>query len=421
MRAAYTLLFYLATPLLFLRLLGLGLRSPGYWQGWAERLGFVRYALSSRPRLWIHAVSVGEVKAAVPLVHALQYRYPNLEIVLTTTTPTGAECVRGQFSDQVLHCYLPYDLPGAVRRFLRRVGPCAAIIMEAELWPNLLHGCKRLAIPVILVNARLSPRSMRGYACLPGITRGMLSNIAVIAAQTRADADRFIALGAEPARVQVTGNLKFDARLPKGIDAQAHSLRRSLGGERPILIAASTHEGEEAILLAAFEQLLQRQPTALLLIAPRHPERFDRVFELCERRGMRVIRRSERRDRAPETQIFLIDSMGELPLFYAVSDVAFVGGSLVGAGGHNPLEPASLGVPVLTGPHVFNFQAIFDLLRKAQAAVMVSTAEQIAAEAAGFIIDKDRRRAAGARGLQIVGDHRGAVDQIMRLLRGYLP
>jgi 3-deoxy-D-manno-octulosonic-acid transferase len=249
----------------------------------------------------------------------------------------------------------------------------------------------------------------------------MLSNIAVIAAQTRADADRFIALGAEPARVQVTGNLKFDARLPKGIDAQAHSLRRSLGGERPILIAASTHEGEEAILLAAFEQLLQRQPTALLLIAPRHPERFDRVFELCERRGMRVIRRSERRDRAPETQIFLIDSMGELPLFYAVSDVAFVGGSLVGAGGHNPLEPASLGVPVLTGPHVFNFQAIFDLLRKAQAAVMVSTAEQIAAEAAGFIIDKDRRRAAGARGLQIVGDHRGAVDQIMRLLRGYLP
>ncbi len=420
MRLAYTLLLYLATPFLFLRLVGLGFRNPGYWRGWTERLGFVRRALSSRPRLWIHAVSVGEAKAATPLVHALRHPYPDLEILLTTTTPTGAECVRRHLSDQVLHCYLPYDLPGAVRRFLKRVKPCAAIVLETELWPNLLHGCKRLDIPVILANGRLSPRSMRGYERLPSITRDMLASIAVIAAQSREDADRFVALGADPARVRVTGNLKFDVRLPEGIREQARSLRRSLGGERPILIAASTHEGEEAILLDVLERLLQEQPAMLLLLAPRHPERFDRVYELCQKRGVKIVRRSERCDCLLETQVFLVDSMGELPLFYAVADVAFVGGSLVGAGGHNPLEPASLGVPVLTGPHVFNFQAIFALLSEARASVTVGTAEQLAAEAAGFLADKARRDKAGERGLQVVENHRGAVDRIMELLRRYL-
>lgn len=419
MRRAYTLLFYLITPLLFLRLIGLGFRNPGYWKGWAERLGFVR-STSLRPHLWIHAVSVGEAKAATPLIHAVRSQYPDLEIVLTTTTPTGAECVRRQLADQVLHCYLPYDLPAAVGRFLKRVRPCAAIIMETELWPNLLHGCKRLDIPVILANARLSPRSMQGYARLPGITRDMLASLNVIAAQSREDADRFVALGADPAKVRVTGNLKFDVRLPEGIRERAESLRRLLGEERPILIAASTHEGEEVILLDAFVRLLQQQPTALLLLAPRHPERFERVFDLCQRKEMRVVRRSERRDCVPETQVFLVDSMGELPLFYAAADVAFVGGSLMGAGGHNPLEPASLGVPVLTGPHVFNFQAIFALLSEAQAAVTVSTAEEVAAEAARFLADRERHRAAGERGLQVVEDHRGAVYRIMGLLREYL-
>jgi 3-deoxy-D-manno-octulosonic-acid transferase len=420
LRSAYTLLLYLATPFLFLRLGWLGFRNRGYRQGWTERLGFVRLPLSSRPRLWIHAVSVGEVQAATPLVHALRRQYPDLEILLTTTTPTGAERVRRQLAGQAFHCYLPYDLPGAIGRFLRRVQPLVVIIMETEFWPNLLHLCKRFNIPVILANGRLSRRSMQGYQRLPGLTRTMLADIAAIAAQTRDDADRFIRLGADPARVSVTGNLKFDVSLPADIYGRAKLLRRALGEQRPIWIAASTHEGEEAIVLDALDKLLVLEPALLLLLAPRHPERFDHVFELCQKRGLKIVRRSEKRDCIPKTQVFLIDTLGELLFFYAVSDVAFVGGSLVGTGGHNPLEPASLGVPILAGPHVFNFQAIFELLREAQAAMMVATAEDLASRVAQFLADAERRQAAGMRGLQVLEANRGAVNRIMKLVQKYL-
>lgn len=423
MRSLYSATLYLLLPAVFLRLAWRGLRNRGYWQRWGERFGFFA-APELRDPLWLHAVSVGETQAAVPLIRELLARHPDRSLVITTTTPTGSQRVQalfdGQFIGQpggrVFHVYLPYDLPGAVRRFLRRTRPRLALIMETELWPNLFRQCAAGDIPLVVANARLSPRSARGYARLRGLVRGTLDDISLIAAQSEGDAARFRELGAAPARVAVMGNLKFDQRLPADLPERADVLRRQLGQSRPVWIAASTHEGEEEAALVAFDAVRRRHPDALLMLVPRHPERFDRAAALARRRGLDVVRRSEGRSCDAQTAVFVGDTLGELPLFYACADVAFVGGSLAPLGGHNMLEPAALGVPVLFGPSRFNFEDIARALLAAGAARQVADAADLGEAVAELLGDPARRAEMGEAGRQLVEANRGAVGRLLDLL-----
>ncbi|KAB2935571.1 MAG: 3-deoxy-D-manno-octulosonic acid transferase [Candidatus Contendobacter sp.] len=411
LRLLYGGLLYLLLPLALLRLYWRGRRDAGHRRRWTERLGFVPL-LPSTGCLWLHAVSVGEARAALPLIRALLNRYPGLPLLVTTTTLTGSRQVREALGERVHHVYAPYDLPGAVRRFLRRTRPRLAVIMETELWPNLLRQCAIASVPVLIANARLSERSARGYARMGWLTAAMMRDIALIAAQAEADADRFRALGAS--RVQVAGNLKYDLTLPDDLPERGRHLRRDLlGDDRPVWIAASTHAGEDEHILDAFARLRARWPELLLLLVPRHPERFDDVAALCRQRGFGVVRRGERRPCAPNVAVFLGDSMGELLLFYAAADLAFVGGSLVSTGGHNVLEPALLGLPVLFGPHMFNFTEAGERLLEAKAAWQVTDAAELAAMVDRLLADPELRQGAGRRGRAAVERHRGALTALL--------
>jgi 3-deoxy-D-manno-octulosonic-acid transferase len=414
LRRIYTLALYLLTPLLLGRLALLGMRNRGYWERWRERLGFVPALPAAGTNLWIHAVSVGEAQAASALVHALRARIPPITIMVTTTTPTGAAMVRRLFRDEVRHCYLPFDLPTALARFIERARPAVLVIMETELWPNLLHCCRRARIPVLIANARLSERSYSRYRRWPASVRGMLAAVTAVAAQSRADAERFMALGAAESRVHVTGNIKFDVTAPGDLQDRALRLKQELAPGRRVWIAASTPEGEEAAVLSAFAVLRQRDPGLLLVLTPRHPERFGKVFDLCRQRGFTTARRTVPSSERPD--VFLADTMGELPLFYALSEVAFVGGSLVAVGGHNPLEPAALGIPVVTGPHIFNFAAVYGLLTASQAAWVVNDADELLSRLLILLADSDLRATAGRRAQAVVAENRGAVDRVMEIL-----
>jgi 3-deoxy-D-manno-octulosonic-acid transferase len=367
---------------------------------------------------------VGETLAAVPLIQRLRLQYPGFALVVTTTTPTGSKQVQVALGDTVLHAYIPYDLPGSVRRFLSRVRPRLVVILETELWPNLFSACHYQQIPLVIVNARLSPGSTRGYSRVAALAARTLRQVSLIAAQTPADAERFLALGARAEQVVVSGNIKFDMDLPAGLDEQVQVLQRDWNGgsdqRRPVWIAASTHEGEDEQILAVLAQLLPLLPQLLLVLVPRHPERFERVVALCREQGFVTRRRSEGLPCSAETAVFVGDSMGELRLFYAAADVAFVGGSLVATGGHNVLEPALLGRPVIFGPHMFNFTAAAKLLLAANAAVQVANASQLAAAVLAYVQDAGLRQAAGEQGRRVVAANRGALDvtlgQIVRLL-----
>ncbi|WP_134555166.1 lipid IV(A) 3-deoxy-D-manno-octulosonic acid transferase, partial [Pseudomonas aeruginosa] len=336
-RTLYTLLFHLGLPLVALRLWWRARQAPAY----AKRIG-ERFSLSLPEvppgGIWVHAVSVGESIAAAPMVRALLERHPQLPVTVTCMTPTGSERIRALFGEQVRHCYLPYDLPWAAARFLDRVRPRLAVIMETELWPNHIHACAVRGIPVALANARLSERSARGYARFAGLTRPMLAELSWIAVQTEAEAERFRRLGARPECVSVTGSIKFDLRIDPQLPLAAAALREEWDATaRPLWIAASTHAGEDEIVLAAHRRLLETRPDALLILVPRHPERFAGVHELCRREGFATVRRSGGEPVARATQVLLGDTMGELLFLYALADIAFVGGSLVPNGGHNLL------------------------------------------------------------------------------------
>ncbi|HEY5719372.1 MAG TPA: lipid IV(A) 3-deoxy-D-manno-octulosonic acid transferase [Gammaproteobacteria bacterium] len=413
MRALYSLLLYLLVPAVVARLAWKGLNDPAYRGRWRERFGHAPPGL--RPGgLWVHAVSVGEVLAAVPLVERLLALHPELPITVTTMTPTGSARVREQFGDRVGHCYVPYDLPGAVRRFLIALRPRAVIVMETEIWPNLLHQCARRRVPLVLANARLSARSFRGYRRIGRLIRAALGGVSAVAAQAQADAERLVALGAPAARVSVTGSIKFDLEVPDAVPQAAVALRTRCGS-RPVWIAGSTHEGEEVRVLEAHARLRQRHPDALLVLVPRHPERFRAVAELAAQRGFRVARRSGGESPA-EADVYLGDTMGELLLLYAAADVAFVGGSLVPTGGHNLLEPAALGRPVLTGPHLHNFTLIAELLLEAGAAWQVADAAELADKVALLLDDAGRRAGMGDAGQAVVARNRGALERLERLV-----
>lgn len=419
-RFIYSFLHYLITPILLIRLLWRGLRNPGYWQRWAERFGYGKALPPGRQVIWIHAVSVGEVQAALPLVNAIRERRREAGILVTTTTPTGSSRVAHALGEGVEHCYLPYDLPGPVRRFLDRTHPSLAVIMETELWPNLLHGCRIRNIPVLLANVRLSERSAAGYGRFRHLVEEMLAGVSAVAAQGDADARRIIALGADPARVTVTGSVKFDINIPPSLREEAASLRRRLGSERSVWIAASTHDGEEHAVLEAFRKVRAAVPGALLMIVPRHPERFGTTETLVKRARFDYGLRSRARDSYRGIDVFIGDSMGELQMFYAASDVAFVGGSLVPVGGHNMLEAAALGIPVIFGPHVFNFASISARLLELDIARRVANAAELAEAVVAYLQDANTRHNVGQAAKRFVAENRGARDKVAEIIDALL-
>jgi 3-deoxy-D-manno-octulosonic-acid transferase len=410
----YTAAFTLLVPLLLVRLFVRGIRDPDSRKRWRERFGHGLPDFRSRGRpVWIHAVSVGEAIAAGPVIGYLLEHHADIPVLVTTTTATGAATVRTQFGSSIEHRYFPYDLPWVARRFLRQLEPRMLILMETELWPHLLRNCAAMNIPVIVANARLSARSAARYARFSSALKPMLQAIECIAVQGRDDGERFIALGAKRDAVVVTGSLKFDIELPPSVVESGQAIRRFLGVNRAVLMAGSTREGEEPLLLQAYTRLLETRPDLLLLIAPRHPERFEAVAELCQRVGFSVARHSLADPCTQNVQVYLIDTMGELPGFYAAADVAFVGGSLVARGGHNVLEPAALGVPVVVGMYTYNFSEIVRMLGAAGALVQVDDVDGLVGAIERWIADGEVRDEAGAAGRAIVLGNRGAAKRLV--------
>jgi 3-deoxy-D-manno-octulosonic-acid transferase len=420
LRLCYAVLTYLLVPFLLLHLLWRSLRVPGYRRRIPERFGFGMSRLR-QPSIWVHAVSVGEVQAAEALVRALKKRYPGIPLVLTTMTPTGSERARALFADTVVHSYVPYDLAGPVRRFFAWARPMLAIIIETELWPNLYHQCGRGAVPLVLASARVSSRSVRRYRWIIPLFRDTLSHGIVIAAQTQRDAERFRILGASPERTHVTGNIKFDFELPPEVAARGAALRKLQGPDRPIWVAASTHEGEEELVVEAHAAVLEHHPGALLILVPRHPERFATVAAFLGSRGLNYVTRTSGRIAGPGTTVFLGDSMGELTMFYAASDAAFVGGSLVAIGGHNLLEPTALGVPVITGPHNENAADIAELLVDCGAACVAPDAKALAREVCTLLCDPVLRKRRGDAGYAAISANRGALERLLKLVEPLVP
>jgi len=416
----YTTLFTLAVPFLILRLIWRGFRAPDYWNRWPERFGSIPQRSSERLVIWVHAVSVGEVEACRPLVKGLRSEFPDHQILITTMTPTGSARVKSVFSDSVSHCYLPYDIPFAIKQFIKNANPQFGIIMETEIWPNLLRHCQKQGISLILANARMSERSAKGYARFPNFIRSTLQNLSVIAVQGQDDKKRFQELGAEKKNVHIIGNLKYEISLPTSLKEQASAMRNIWSINRPVLVAASTHEGEEEMILNASRQIRGHYPDLLLILVPRHPERFDRVAALAQKSGFKTLRRSEQRPCPSDVQILLVDTMGELPLFYAASDIAFVGGSLVPHGGHNLLEPAALGRAVITGPHFFNFNDISKQFLAANAAVQVSNTEELAQTVISLLNNPDQRAEMGEAGLKLILNSQGASSRLVNLIKYHI-
>lgn len=415
MRLLYVLLSWLLTPVFFGYLLWRSRREPRYRQRLHERLGFGFRPLPGRS-IWIHAVSVGEVTAAAPLLHTLRQRHPETPIVVTTMTPTGSARARELFGDTVVHSYVPYDTPGAVRRFFRWARPALVVVLETEIWPNLYHACGRRQVPLVLASARISLKSLRRYRIMFSLIRDTLAHGIVIGAQSEADAGRFLALGSSPERTHVTGNIKFDFELAPEVAGRGCRFRREQADGRPVWIAASTHQGEEEQLIAAHRLVLRQQPTALLILVPRHPERFAAVAALLEEAGLATVSRSSGAVCSADTRVFLGDSMGELTMLYAASDVAFVGGSLVPVGGHNLLEPAALGLPAISGPHNFNARDIAGLLVACGAVSLAGNAQEIAAEVLRLLADPGERIRRGQEGLAVLAGNRGAVNRLLALV-----
>lgn len=427
MRHLYSAVFRLLLPLVLLRMIWRSRRAPAYRQRLGERLGFAPLRGGSEARsdpervIWLHAVSLGETLAARPLVEFLLAEFSAVPVLVTTTTPTGSDQVRALFGDRVLHAYVPLDTPGSVDRFMARYPPRLLLLVETELWPNLLHACRQRDCPVLLANARLSEHSRRGYARLGRFGRDMLSCVSHVACQSPDDAARFAALGVPAPRLSVCGNIKFDIDPGNDFAGRVHALLLEWGAaDRFLVAAASTHAGEDEAVLAAFAMLRREVPTALLLLVPRHPERFDAVFALCRAAGWRTCRRSLAQSPGARADVLLGDTVGELLLLLGTVDVAFVGGSLVPQGGHNLLQPAALGIPVLSGPSLFNFAAVRDLLLARGSLRLVADGAELGAALQELARNVETRKAMGAAGREAVQANRGARQRIEKLVRRLL-
>ena len=414
-RWSYTLLITLLFPYVLFHLLWRGRKQPAYLQHVMERFGF--YDITpTKPLIWLHAVSVGESRAAVPLIQQLQKHYPQYQILITHMTPTGRDAGETLFGDSVLRCYLPYDYPFAVKRFLAHFQPSIGLLMETEIWFNLIHACTNARMPLFLVNARLSARSARKYARFKHLTRESLINLSGIAAQTEMDAQRLTTLGA-PA-VRVMGNLKFDIPPPVAALQMGLTLRDRFGPARPVLLAASTRDGEEALLIDMLATI--NIPNLLTVIVPRHPQRFDEVAALLQKHAIHFQRRSAETPIAPDTKVVLGNSMGEMFAYYAACDIAFIGGSLLPYGGQNLIEACAVGRPVIVGPHTYNFAAATENAVRAGAAIQVNDADELALKVAELLRDGQKIRAMSDAGLNFSRSHQGATQRILQLIEPYL-
>ena len=418
MKYFYTPLLYVFLPIIFVRLFVRGLKNPAYWHRWGERFGYTD--IEPRVDVWVHAVSVGEARAAAPLINHLLSN-AKLRIIVTTMTPTGADEVSRLFGDSVLHRYAPYDYPGAIDRFLEAAKPQVVMIMETEIWPNTIRHCSEHGIPVLFANLRLSERSFRKYQKVRGMIGDTLKQVSCFAVQSPPDAQRLRELGAPPETVQVTGSIKFEVRIPASLNEVAQVLRRDWGQERPVWIAGSTHEGEDELVIEVYKQLKNDYKDLILVLVPRHQERFSTVTKLARKSRFGVVCRSEPRLDLTDTDIYVGDSMGELTLLYAASDVAFVGGSLVRHGGHNVLEPCALGIPVIFGPHMFNFSEISQLTLERGAGIEVRNAQDLAATVREFLDDPNLRFKTGEAGRSLIEENKGALEKTLSLFSTYIP
>ena len=411
----YTLLLVLLLPYMLFHLLWRSRRQPEYLRHIGERFGFY-HGKSPTPLIWLHAVSVGETRAAVPLVAQLQARYPEHRILLTHMTPTGRETGRQLFGDQVLQCYLPYDFPFAAKRFLRHFKPEIGLLLETEIWFNLVQSCKEARVPLLLINARMSEKSARKYGLFKTLSRDSLQSLSAIAAQTEADARRLVELGAPS--VKITGNLKFDVAAPQSAINLGKNLRDQFGASRPVFLAASTREGEEALIMEALAKI--DIPNLLMVIVPRHPQRFEQVADMLTQRDIRFQRRSEDTPITPDTRVLLGDSMGEMFAYYVACDIAFIGGSLLPLGGQNLIEASALGKPVLIGPHTFNFAEVSELAVQAGAALRLANAEELVLTARDLLKAPQKIKAMSVAALAFADRHRGATERLMALIEPYI-
>lgn len=423
LRFIYTLLSYLIQPLLLIMMWQRGFKLPEYRHRLGERYGFYRNIPQPPANgIAIHAASVGEVIAATPLIKAIQAHYPDLPITITTVTPTGSARVKSAFGESVTHIYLPYDLPFAIKRFLRFIQPKLFIVIETELWPNLIRQMRLNGIPFVIANARLSPRSAKRYGWIIGAVRNMLNDVSMILAQDQVSADRYLALGFPKDQLINTGNLKFDLEISDALRQQVTQTANELNlQQRPVWIAGSTHEGEEKLILEAHQALLKRYPELLLILVPRHPERFERVESLIKKMAMPYALRSENQPISAETQVLLGNTMGEMMLLYGLAQIAFVGGSLVKHGGHNPLEPIAFELPVISGIHTFNFPEVFTKLREVHGVIEIESSSEALIQAVDLCLnDTELDKRISRAGFAVLQENQGALQRHLTLLAPYI-
>lgn len=423
LRLFYICLSYLLQPVILLLMWYKGRKQPAYRKRLWERYGI--YDESEKPKakgVVIHAASVGEVIAATPLIKAISKQYPELPLIITTVTPTGSERVKAAFGNSVSHFYLPYDLPDAIERFLNFIEPKLMIVIETELWPNLIRKVNVRKIPFVIANARLSPRSAKRYGWFKRSIQNMLNQISLIMAQDEVSRDRYLALGYEPAKMVNTGNLKFDLEITPQLHQSVIEAKASLKLiDRPIWIAGSTHEGEEKLILDTHKLLLTRYPNLVLILVPRHPERFSSVETLIQKSALNYIKRSDDQPFEQNTQVMLGDTMGEMMLLYGLSDIAFVGGSLVKHGGHNPLEPIVFNIPVVSGLYTYNFPEIFEKLREVKGVIEIESSVEALTESIQLLLEQPQIGQEIAKsGLSVLQENQGALKRHLDLLAPYL-
>lgn len=420
MRFLYTLLLYLLMPLILLRLLWRGLRAPDYRKRWGERFAFFARPSLSDKIYWVHAVSVGETLAAVPMIKAILANNQDISVVVTTTTPTGSAQVKSIFADQVFHVYAPYDLPDCVSRFIGKIRPVALIIMETELWPNTITQCHCKNIPVILANGRLSEKSAKGYTKISRLITPVLEKISLAAMQYPADAERMQVLGLRSENCQTIGNIKFDLEISASIKQQAENLRREINqhGERVVWIAASTHPGEDERVVEIFQKLKLKIPSLFLIVVPRHPERFNIVTQLFEEKNFIIQRRSVSKHIEKESQVLIADTMGELLMLYGAADFTFVGGSFVPVGGHNLMEPAAWALPIISGESVFNFLQASKMLQENKAMFVVNSDDELLSCVKELAENKTMREDMGSNAFTVAEKNRGALEKLLSSIDG---
>jgi 3-deoxy-D-manno-octulosonic-acid transferase len=415
MRSIYTCIFYFLLPFLFIRLYLRGFKNPDFRKRWSERLAIYHQA-HEKNVIFFHAVSVGEVESIFPLIKQMLQQQPELKILMTTTTPTGSARVKAVMGEKVQHVYLPYDIPSLLQHFLNHFKPRLAVIVETEIWPNLFALCQENNIPLVIINARLSQSSYQGYQKIAALTKPALNNLTAIATQTQEDADRFVALTGDKDKVQAIGNIKFDLDVDASVIAQGQALRAALFPQRFVWIIASTHKEEEDFFLDIYPQLKEKIPELLLLIVPRRMERFGEVKRLCEKNQFQVVMRTSGQVCTQHTDVYLADTMGELKMLYAAADVAFVGGSMVPVGGHNVLEPAVTGIPVMFGSYMTNFKSIATGLLHAEAAIQCQNQLQLADAILKLYQQADYRQQLVENGMKFIKQNQGAVAKIIELL-----